>query len=142
MLFGMIQFGLVFAGWSSLRNSVETSARMLAIGDLPASASVNCTPPNGLNAITSAAYCTVIQEIGTPIGTTGGSSQVGFLVTPGSGTTPTGYVLTVCGQVQAQNLTGVLNLNPSSSSSFLIEDSAMTGPSGIQDYNSSLPGCG
>ena len=28
MLFGMIQFGLVFAGWSSFRNSVETSARM------------------------------------------------------------------------------------------------------------------
>ncbi len=33
MLFAMIQFGLVFAGWSQLRNQVESYARLLAMND-------------------------------------------------------------------------------------------------------------
>ena len=34
MLFGMIQFGLAFAGWDELRNAVQTSARLAANSDV------------------------------------------------------------------------------------------------------------
>jgi hypothetical protein len=34
MLFGMIQFGLVFAGWAQLRNAVQTGARLASVGGL------------------------------------------------------------------------------------------------------------
>ena len=34
MLFAMIQFGLIFAGWAQLRNAVQTDARMASLGAL------------------------------------------------------------------------------------------------------------
>ena len=40
MLFGMIQFGLGFAGWDELRNAVQTGARLAANDD------VNPSDPN------------------------------------------------------------------------------------------------
>ena len=33
MLFGMIELGLAFAGWSSLRNAVQTGARLASVDD-------------------------------------------------------------------------------------------------------------
>jgi len=129
MLFGMIQFGLVFAGWTSLRNSVQTGARMVAVGDFgpyagqplspapcPALAAAPSQPSDGA---TADGYCAIVDEIGAPLGTTASSTvapypEVGFYMNTST------EVLTVCAQVQAQNITGVFNLALSSNSNFFI----------------------
>jgi hypothetical protein len=59
MLFAMVQFGLVFAGWAQLRNAVQTGARMASVGDLK-------NPPEcGNLAATSCAWALLI---GSPPG--------------------------------------------------------------------------
>ena len=126
MLFGMIQFGLVLAGWAAVRNAVQTSARMIAIGDI---AGQTCRgAPSGVTGLTANAYCTVVNEIGTPVGTAVTSTnvpEVGLLVKNG--------VIAVCAQVPAQNFTGLFNLGLSTSSNFYIEDSSIN--TSVQDYN-------
>ncbi len=125
MLFGMIQFGLVLAGWAAVRNAVQTSARMIAIGDMT---NQTCTVPKGVTGITAEAYCTVVNEIGSPVGTAVSSTnlpEVGLLVKNGD--------ITVCAQVPAQNFTGLFNLALSTSSNFYIEDSSIN--THVQDYN-------
>ncbi len=42
LLFGVIQFGLAFGGWASVRASVQNSARLIAIDD-PGSQDSTCT---------------------------------------------------------------------------------------------------
>jgi Flp pilus assembly protein TadG len=140
MLFGMIQFGVVFAGWTSLRNAVQTGARMAAIGDFGSFANQPASPAPcpalvaaeqyGLpgSDATADAYCAIVAQIGAPIGTAASSTaapypEVGLLVS--DDTTESGLsseVLTVCARVPAQNLTGLFNFGLSSTSQFLIED--------------------
>jgi Flp pilus assembly protein TadG len=140
MLFGMVQFGLAFAGWSSLRNSVQNGARLAAIGDVGAYSGQAASPPpcQGLaqaetdtgqfpgNDLTAEMYCEIVSQIGSPVGTSASSTnfpQVGLLVT--------NSIVTVCGLVQAQALTGLLpNMNLTSTSEFLIEDTVS-----LQTYN-------
>jgi Flp pilus assembly protein TadG len=140
MLFGMIQFGLVLAGWAAVRNSVQTGARMVAIGQLGSPAPCAALtaaelqlpppPPSSAFTTTATAYCTIVAQIGSPVGTAVSSTaapypEVGFLVQDGE--------LTVCAQVQGQNLTGLFNLTPSSSSSFYIEDPSIA--ANLENYN-------
>ena len=130
MLFGMIQFGLVLGGWASVRNMVQNSARMISIDDIT---SQTCTPPADitvLSVLTIDAYCTVVNEIGTPVGTAVSSTDlplVGLLIENGD--------ITVCAQVPAQNFTGLFNLNASSTSSFFIEDSSAINTTNVQNFN-------
>jgi Flp pilus assembly protein TadG len=64
MLFGMIQFGLAFAGWDELRNAVQTSAR-LAANSQAIPSNPNCGQPDpGSNLI-----CQVALSIGAPVDT-------------------------------------------------------------------------
>ncbi len=63
MLFGMIQFGLAFAGWDELRNAVQTSARVAANNGV--TSSPNCGQPDpGSNLV-----CQVALSIGAPLDT-------------------------------------------------------------------------
>ncbi len=63
MLFGMIQFGLAFAGWDELRNAVQTSARLAANSEVILS-DPNCGQPDpGSNLL-----CQVALSIGAPRG--------------------------------------------------------------------------
>jgi Flp pilus assembly pilin Flp len=64
MLFGMIQFGLAFAGWDQLRNAVQTGAR-LAANEPVTSPSSNCgqTDP-GANMV-----CQIAFLVGAPLDT-------------------------------------------------------------------------
>ncbi len=63
MLFGMIQFGLAFAGWDELRNAVQTSARVEANNGV--TSSPNCGQPDpGSNLV-----CQVALSIGAPVDT-------------------------------------------------------------------------
>ena len=64
MLFGMIQFGLAFAGWDELRNAVQTSARLAANSEVIPS-DPNCGQPDpGSNLL-----CQVALSIGAPVDT-------------------------------------------------------------------------
>lgn len=57
MLFAMVQFGVLFAGWAQLRNAVQTGARMTSLGEQsPACGSL------------SLPTCTDAILIGRPIG--------------------------------------------------------------------------
>ena len=63
MLFGMIQFGLAFAGWDELRNAVQTSARVEANSGV--TSNPNCGQPDpGSNLV-----CQVAVSIGAPLDT-------------------------------------------------------------------------
>jgi Flp pilus assembly protein TadG len=64
MLFGMIQFGLAFAGWDELRNAVQTGARMALTND------VSGNPECGQTDAGSNIVCQVALLIGAPVDTT------------------------------------------------------------------------
>ena len=160
MLFAMIQFGLAFAGWSQLRNSVQTAARSVAMGD-PAPDNEGCAdilPPtsNGaVNSYTKRVICQIEGTIGTPIGTAGTPEVALYL--PGDGT------VKVCVQMPAQTFTGFFaNITLSAVSQLYLEagqqgqggqggqegqggqQNGLGGPQ-LHDYNPytpPLPGCG
>jgi Flp pilus assembly pilin Flp len=64
MLFGMIQFGLAFAGWDELRSAVQTGARMAITND------ANPDPECGETDTGSNIVCQVALLIGAPVDTT------------------------------------------------------------------------
>ncbi|MGC8627670.1 MAG: TadE/TadG family type IV pilus assembly protein [Acidimicrobiales bacterium] len=64
MLFAMVQFGVLFAGWAQLRNAVQTTARLASMGQQ----SPQCGP-------LSLPDCTAAFLIGTPVGLVAGPSQ-------------------------------------------------------------------
>ena len=97
MLFGMIQFGVVFNGWTSQRNSVQSTTRLGSINDFgsdctvtPDTCSSGC--PQGNSALTAGVnsvnldsanlICTVSDLIGQPVGITG-KPKVDLLVENG-----------------------------------------------------------
>ena len=166
MLFAMIQFGLVFAGWSQLRNSVQTAARSVAMGD-PVPDNAGCAdllPPTNNGAVSSYTerlICQVEGTIGTPVGTAGTPEVALYL--PGDGT------VKVCVQIPAQTFTGFFpNITLSADSQLYLEAGQngqggtggqdaqqVTGGTGgqgaqqdgpqLHDYNPyapPLPGCG
>lgn len=57
MLFATIQFGTLFAGWAQLRNAVQTSARMAAMGETSPACGEDSQPA-----------CTAAVLIGAPVG--------------------------------------------------------------------------
>ena len=63
MLFGMIQFGLAFAGWDELRNAVQTSARVEANSGV--TSNPNCGQPDAGSKL----VCQVAVSIGAPLDT-------------------------------------------------------------------------
>lgn len=65
MLFAMIQFGVLFAGWAQLRNAVQTGARMASLGEQ--------SPQCGALSLPT---CTDAILIGRPIGLTISASNV------------------------------------------------------------------
>jgi len=59
MLFGMVQLGIVFAGWAQLRNAVQTGAREASLGALVTSS--QCGP-------SASPACALALQIGLPPG--------------------------------------------------------------------------
>ena len=108
MLFGMVQYGLVFAGWAQLRNSSQSAARLVAMGDTgcpgnsPCNSAALCTDITGQSippdVYTQDMVCEVQDQVGTPVGATGQPEVALYL--PGDGT------VKVCVQILAQSVTG------------------------------------
>jgi hypothetical protein len=135
MLFAMIQFGLLFTGWAQLRNSVQTGARMAAMGEVGPGPS-GCPSTGGPS---QEMVCEIGALIGQPVGTSS-PPEVGLLVS--------GSTVTVCAQVQGQALTGFLPTTKISSvSSFYINPAVSLQTYNVAagetvDYNPySLPSC-
>jgi hypothetical protein len=140
MLFGMIQFGLVFNGWTSLRNSAQTGARLAAMNEVVDGASTyDCTPPDKLQPIsftcpstcpdgvtaqadgydfgTADLLCYIDDVVGEPTGTTASSSNPVLI-----GLLAQGDLVAVCSQTQAELFTGFFpSMTLSSAGTFYIE---------------------
>jgi hypothetical protein len=140
MLFGMIQFGLVFNAWTSLRNSAQTGARLAAMNEVVDGASAyDCTPPDKLQPIsftcpstcpdgvtaqgdgydfgTADLLCYIDDVVGEPTGTTASSSNPALI-----GLLAQGDLVTVCSQTQAEPFTGFFpSMTLSSTGTFYIE---------------------
>jgi Flp pilus assembly pilin Flp len=157
LLFGVIQFGLAFGGWASVRASVQNSARLIAL-DNPGPSDSTCPAltaaednnpgytPDAAHLHTSTKYmfCEIAYEIGTPVGTNSSSAstiKIGLLYPPGGNGT-----VTVCASIPALSFTGFFpNMQLASTSQFPIEDPVPPNdPHGsIQSYNPyGLANCG
>jgi hypothetical protein len=120
MLFGMIQFGLVFNGWTSLRNSVQTGARLASIGEFGSNG--GCTEgsavmppvPTATQDTSEEMLCTVAGLIGQPVGTSNDAPYIGLLLQDN--------LVTVCAQSESQPFTGFFpSMALSSTSTFYVE---------------------
>jgi hypothetical protein len=122
MLFGMIQFGLVFNGWTSLRNSVQTGARLAAIGDFGPSGA--CTQGSAASppapSTSDDMLCTLAGLIGQPAGTSSDPPAIGLLLRDN--------LVTVCARAESQPFTGFFPaMALSSTSTFYVESAAQPG---------------
>jgi hypothetical protein len=154
MLFGMIELGLAFAGWSSLRNAVQTGARLASVDDT-AGAPASCTalsgepPPPGSGPIvtgTQSMLCEIASLVGVPVGSDGsGPPEVGMeLVSAGAGggAAANRYLVVVCASVTAIRVTDLLPpIVLTARSEMLAEDPGVTVD--LETYNPyGLAGCG
>jgi hypothetical protein len=106
MLFAMIQFGLVFAGWSQLRSQVQSDTRLLSVD-----------PPCGT--ITSCQNW-IAGDIGNIVGTTG-EANVSICYECAMSMTGVPFVV-VCATVDVGDITGFLGpIRLSSRSEFYVE---------------------
>jgi hypothetical protein len=77
MLFGMIQFGLAFAGWDELRNAVQTGARM-TVNNNDINNNPNCAQIDaGSNMV-----CQIALLIGSPVDTSPTLVEPNVLIPP------------------------------------------------------------
>lgn len=95
MLFGMIDFGMVFGGYTSLRSDVGAAAR---------SASVDYVPPS-CTAVANPMICTLQSDIGTLPGVVPGSVKVAVAFP--SGAVQVGQPVLVCAQATLQSTSGL-----------------------------------
>jgi len=145
LLFGVIQFGLAFGGWASVRASVQSSARLIALDDPGQPSHSPCDALNAAknikpvpNPYTAEMFCEIAYEIGAPVGTNPSAStmKIGLLITPG-GNGGNGTV-TVCASIPALSFTGFFpTMQLQSTSQFYIEDPSTTKDPGgpILSYN-------
>jgi Flp pilus assembly protein TadG len=148
MLFGMVQFGLVFNAWTSLRNSAANGARLGAVNEVTdGDSTFDCTPPSkgdpfnftcpsncpeGVEADTDTQdfgtadlLCYVTDVVGQPSGTTG-PVLFGLLVQ--------GNIVTVCSQTGAEPFTGFFpSMTLASTGTFYIE---VQGQGELSNYDS------
>lgn len=98
LLLGMVDFGLIFGGYVTMRGGVEAGARMASVDNYGTVSSCSGTDP------TSEMVCTVIARIGSLPGMTASSLQIGITV-------PTGAVagddVTVCASAHLHSTTGL-----------------------------------
>lgn len=95
MLFGLIDFGMVFGGYISLRSDVGAAARSASVDYIPPSCT---TAPNPM-------LCTLNSDIGALPGVVRGSVKVA--VTFPSGTVQVGQPVLVCARATLRSTSGL-----------------------------------
>ncbi|MDA8291568.1 MAG: pilus assembly protein [Actinomycetota bacterium] len=101
-LFAIVDFGLLFAGYTTLRAGVQAGARLASVDQYLASdgGSYECTG-SGTDTYTADMVCLVAQRVGTTLGTKAGTLGVGVRTD--------GTDVTVCASAAMQSTTGLLS---------------------------------
>ena len=122
LLFALIDFGLVFGGFISIENEVNSAARAVSIGNLSSGCSTNANPD----------LCTIVVRISeTQLGVVANSVEVA-LEFPNSGTDTADNPVIVCAQATVKSTTGMTSSlvgskTVYSSSEILLEQPAAVG---------------
>ena len=146
---GTIDFGLIFGGYQSMENGVESAARVISLDQVTPSSS--CT--GGPTAATANAVCNVVASLGNLEGLNSNTLAVGIcFVAPGAtpscgGSTslPGNSVsddVEICAQATMQSTTGLTSVfvsgsTVSTSSRQLMEEPQPSGATAFQSYNAS-----
>ena len=144
---GTIDFGLIFGGYQSMENGVESAARVISLDQVTPSSS--CT--GGPTAATANAVCNVVASLGNLEGLNSSTLSVGICfvapaATPScSGTSAPGSSVAddveICAQATMQSTTGltavfVSGSTVSTTSRQLMEEPQPSGATAFQSYNS------
>ena len=132
MFFGMLQFGLLFAGDDQMRNRVQTAARMVATGSF-ADRPVDCGIARDYALATQRVVCGVLDLMGRPLGASG---QVSVAV-EFSKATGAAWAVTVCAGAPVQSLGALGGDALAAESTMYLEQAA---PPVAGDFNPVLPG--
>ena len=141
LLFGLIDFGLIFGSYITMRNGVEAGARNASVSDyaLPSGASCSSTGLSGSKATATAnMVCDVVASIGSLQAVTSSGLVVG--VTFPSGSSLVGQNVEVCAQGTMKSVTGITGFalngkHMSSSSTVRLEHDAA-----FSNFDASTPG--
>lgn len=77
-LFAIVDFGLLFAGYTTMRAGVQAGARLASVDEyLPSSGSIPCSW-TGVDQQTADMVCLIAQRIGTTLGTKPGTLEIGL----------------------------------------------------------------
>ncbi len=101
-LFAIVDFGLLFAGYTTMRAGVQAGARLASVDQyLPSSGSFQfpCTGTGGVDQRTADLVCLVAQRIGTTLGTDPGRLEIGVAVSATN--------VTVCASAPMKSTTGL-----------------------------------
>src|SRR5579863_1704830 len=98
LLFGIVDFGMVFGGYISVQNEVNAAARAVSLDEI-ASGCPSAT-------WTNPAFCTVMSHINeSPLGVVPNSIKVALYFPDGTATQ--GHPVVVCAQATLQSTTGL-----------------------------------
>lgn len=98
LLLAMVDFGLIFGGYVTMRGGVEDGARLASVDNY------NTTAPCSAPDPTSEMVCTIIARIGSLPGMTASSLEIGISVPSGA---VAGDDVTVCASAQLHSTTGL-----------------------------------
>jgi len=146
---GTIDFGLIFGGYQSMENGVESASRVISLDQV--TPSPNCT--GGPSPATANAVCNVVASLGNLEGLNSNTLAVGICfvapaATPscGGATSAPGTSVSqdveICAQATMQSTTGLTSVfvsgsTVSTSSRQLMEEPQPSGATAFQSYNAS-----
>jgi Flp pilus assembly protein TadG len=80
LLFAMVDFGMVFTGYTTMRGGVQSAARLASLDEYTYSGTATCT--GGPNTATEDMVCTTMASIGKLLAISPGTVKVGICFTP------------------------------------------------------------
>jgi Flp pilus assembly protein TadG len=103
ILFGLIDFGFIFHGYSTMRNGVQAGARLASENEYTYSGTASC----GATDATSQMVCTVASSIGGLYGVSG-NLRIGIVFSTARSQGQGGQDVTVCASAQLNSTSGLL----------------------------------
>jgi len=106
ILFALIDFGLIFNGYTTMRNGVQAGARLASVNNYAYTGTKLCN--GGSTDPTSQMVCSVTSSIGSLYGVVPGSLHVGIALTSVTNAGQAGQNVTVCATGTLNSTTGLL----------------------------------
>jgi Flp pilus assembly protein TadG len=105
LLFGLIDFGLIFGGYIEMRSGVQAAARLASVDQYQYTGGGNCSG-TAANAATTSMACTVASDIGSLPGVTTSQLQIGIAFNPANDGSADSDVI-VCAKGPMHSTTGL-----------------------------------